>query len=450
MHAAPKATSAHRHLLPLAAALCLLGTTPAWAATEIQFWHAMTGELADKIDAIARDFNASQPDYVVKPSYRGNYSETMTGAIAAFRAGQAPTIVQIFEVGTATMMAARGATEPVYHLMEQSNQPFDPSAYLPAVTGYYSSADGQMLSMPFNSSTPVLYVNRTILDQAGVDEVPRTWEALGDALERVIDSGAARCGLTTTWPSWIQLENYAARHDLPFATEANGFAGLDTRLAFDTSEVAAHLQRLVDWQQDGRFRYGGRVDDAMPMFYSGQCAMITASSASLAGIRANAQAFDFEVAPLPWSTTALEHQGREQPLNTIIGGASLWVMAGKSAEENAAAASFFHYLSSPEVQADWHQFSGYLPITEAAYELTRESGFYDQHPGTGTAIEQLTSSEPTDNSRGLRLGNMVQVRDVIEEELERVFSGAQTVQEGLDNAVRRGNQLLERFQRANG
>lgn len=443
--------SRHAYRLPsLALSSLVVGITAAslsltaQAATEIQWWHAMGGELGSKINEIADDFNDSQADYVVKPSFRGNYSETMTGAIAAFRANQQPAIVQIFEVGTATMMSAEGAVYPAYQLMEEHGREFDPEAFLPAVTGYYTTSDGEMLSMPFNSSTPVLYVNRSILDDAGVEEVPETWEELGEVLGTVVESGAAECGLTTTWPAWIHLENFAARHDQPFASEENGFGGLETRLVFNDNDTVTHIERLNEWQQDGRFRYGGSYDDGAPAFYTGRCAMLTASSASLAGVRANAENFEFSVETLPYSSELVD-----TPQNTIIGGASLWVMQGKSDEEYAAVAAFFDYLASPEVQADWHQFSGYLPITQASMELTEEQGFYEQNPDAEVAIRQMSGVEPTVNSKGLRLGNMAQIRDVIEEELEKVFNGDVSVEQGLDDAVRRSNELLERFERAN-
>lgn len=149
--------------------LTLLGAQPVAAATEVVWWHAMEGSLGEKVNEIAEGFNQSQSDYVVKPVYKGTYGENMTSTIAAFRAGKAPAITQIYEVGTATMMNAKGAIYPVYQLMKDTGQPFDPKAYLSAVTGYYSTADGNMLSLPFNSSTPVVYYNRDLFDKAGLD-----------------------------------------------------------------------------------------------------------------------------------------------------------------------------------------------------------------------------------------------------------------------------------------
>ncbi|KPM82159.1 sn-glycerol-3-phosphate ABC transporter substrate-binding protein UgpB [Cobetia sp. UCD-24C] len=450
-HASTRTTAtATRRLASLALAIGFASASAsALAATEVEWWHAMGGGLGKKVDEIAADFNASQDDYVVKPVFKGNYSETMTSAIAAFRAGKGPDIVQIFEVGTATMMSAKGAIVPVHQLMAdfapQEGTAFDPNAYLSAVTGYYTDTDGKMLSLPFNSSTPVTYYNKDVLAKAGVDSLPQTWQEMGAALKKVVDSGAASCGLTTTWPSWVMLENFSARNDVPFASQANGFAGTDTRLEFNTTAVVDHIQRLDDWQADKRFVFGGRFDDAAPKFYSGECAMMMGSSASYAGVKESAKGFEFGVAPLPYDSDVIE-----TPQNSIIGGASLWVLSGHSDEEYQGVAKFFQYLSKPEVQADWHQFTGYLPITTAAAELTREQGFYAENPGTDVAITQMTSATPTENSKGLRLGNMVQIRDVINEELEKIFSGKESVQDGLDNAVKRGDSLLEKFERANG
>ncbi|MCK8068493.1 sn-glycerol-3-phosphate ABC transporter substrate-binding protein UgpB [Cobetia sp. 1CM21F] len=450
-HASTRTTAtATRRLASLALAIGFASASAsALAATEVEWWHAMGGGLGKKVDEIAADFNASQDDYVVKPVFKGNYSETMTSAIAAFRAGKGPDIVQIFEVGTATMMSAKGAIVPVHQLMAdfapQEGTAFDPNAYLSAVTGYYTDTDGKMLSMPFNSSTPVTYYNKDVLAKAGVDSLPQTWQEMGVALKKVVDSGAASCGLTTTWPSWVMLENFSARNDVPFASQANGFAGTDTRLEFNKTAVVDHIQRLDDWQADKRFVFGGRFDDAAPKFYSGECAMMMGSSASYAGVKESAKGFEFGVAPLPYDSDVIE-----TPQNSIIGGASLWVLSGHSDEEYQGVAKFFQYLSKPEVQADWHQFTGYLPITTAAAELTREQGFYAENPGTDVAITQMTSATPTENSKGLRLGNMVQIRDVINEELEKIFSGKESVQDGLDNAVKRGDSLLEKFERANG
>jgi sn-glycerol 3-phosphate transport system substrate-binding protein len=432
----------------LSAAVALgigLGTATAQAATEIQWWHAMGAELGQKINEIAEGFNASQSDYVVKPVYKGEYTETMTGAIAAFRAGQQPHIVQVFEVGTATMMAAEGAVYPVYQLMADTGEPFDPEAYLPAVVGYYTTPEGDMLSLPFNSSTPVLYYNKTAFEKAGLDPEtpPKTWPELVAAAEATQAAGYP-CGFTTGWQQWVQVENFSAWHNLPLGTRENGFAGLDTELVFNTTDVVDHIANMAEWQKTKIFDYGGRRSDSAPKFYNQECVMYMNSSAAYAAVKNNAQGFEFGIGMLPYYDTI-----EGAPQNSIIGGATLWVLQGHEPEEYEGVAKFFTYLSSPEVQADWHQFSGYLPITQAAYELTKEQGFYEKNPGTETAIQQMTLNPPTPNSKGLRFGSYVQIRDIIDEELEAVWNGSKSAQDALDAAVERGSQLLREFEDTN-
>lgn len=410
------------------------------AATQIEWWHAMGGSLGQKVDEIAADFNGSQSDYVVKPVFKGSYADTMTGAIAAFRAHKQPAIVQVFEVGTATMMAAHQAIYPVYQLMQDTHEPFDPHAYLAAVTGYYTDSHDKMLSLPFNSSTPVLYYNRQLFQKAGVSAPPKTWEQMPEVAKKLRAAGV-NCGFTTSWQSWVQLENFAARHNLPFASAGDGFLSNDVELLINKPPFIKHISALQQWAKDGTFKYGGRRSDSAQLFYSGQCAMYMGSSASYAGVRDNLKD-NFGVSSLPYWQSLVK-----KPQNSIIGGASLWVLRGHSDKVYQGVAKFFHYLSSAKVQADWHQFTGYLPITTAAYKLTKEQGFYQHNPGTDVAIKQMTQVAPTVNSKGLRLGNFPQIRDVINEELEQVWSGDKSAQQALDSAVARSDKLLAQFHR---
>ncbi|HIH5504766.1 TPA: sn-glycerol-3-phosphate ABC transporter substrate-binding protein UgpB [Proteus mirabilis] len=424
----------------LAIAIALF-TSPTYAKTEIEWWHAMGGALGQKVNQIASDFNASQSEYVIKPVYKGTYPETMTSAVAAFRAKNQPAIVQVFEVGTASMMGAKKAVFPVYQLMEKTNEPFDPNSYLSTVTAYYTTSDGKMISLPFNSSTPVLYYNKALFKQAGIEQPPKTWKEMGAVSQKLLDAGV-KCGFTTTWQSWTQIENFGARNNLPIATKNNGFDGTDTSFLFNQAPFVAHIQRMADWSKSGIFKYGGRQSDAMPLFYTQECAMVMESSAGFAGIKENMKGVDIGVSQLPYDDTLVA-----KPANSIIGGASLWVMAGRPDAEYNGVAKFFTYLSSPEVQADWHQATGYLPVTKSAYALTQQQGFYQQNPGADTAILQMTTSDSTANSKGLRFGNFLQTREIVDEELEKVWSGKQSAQAALDNAVKRGNEQLRRFER---
>ena len=420
----------------------------AQAQTTVEWWHAMGGELGAKLEQVAQNFNDSQDEFRVMPSYKGTYPETMTAAIAAFRANQQPAIVQVFEVGTGTMMAAEGAIVPVYQLMEEHGNGFDPSIFLPQVVGYYTDTDGHMLSMPFNSSTPILYYNKTVFEAAGLDpeQPPRTWQELEQMSRQIMESGAAPCGFTSQWISWIQTENFSAWHNQPIGTGENGFAGLDSRLTLNGPAQVRHWGNLKQWADEGLFRYGGPVggDNAPPAFYAQECAIYMASSAARAGVIANTEAFDLGFGMLPYYD---DIEGA--PQNSIIGGATLWVLSGKSDDEYRAVAAFFDYLTQPEVQADWSEATGYLPITQAAYDLSTERGFFADNPGSETAIQQITLNEPTENSKGLRFGNYVQIRGIIDEEFEQMLSGAKDAQAALDSVVARGNDLIEQFQAQN-
>jgi len=429
----------------LAASLGLAVAGAAQAATEVEFWHSMTGALNTRLNELTDEFNASQSEYKVNPTYKGAYGEALNAGIAAFRAGNAPHILQVFEVGTATMMHARGAVKPVSELMVEAGQDFDTSRYIPAVAGYYTAPDGRMMSFPFNSSTPVFYYNKDAFKRAGLDpeQPPKTWAQVEDAARKIVESGAAPCGFTTSWPSWVQAETFSAWHNTEFATRNNGFDGLDARLAIDSDLHVRHIDNLARLSKEGLFGYGGRGNLGDSVFYSGQCAMSTASSSAQANIGANAQ-FDVGISTLPYYDDVAG-----APQNTIIGGASLWVFNGKPADEYKAVAAFLEFLSGTDVQARWHQQTGYLPITTAAYEQTKASGFYDSHPGADVSVEQMIV-KTTDKSRGVRLGNLPQIRDIIEEEFELIWAGKQDARQGLTRAVERGNEVLTRFERSAG
>lgn len=435
--------SAFRYLGLVLAAIHV-AMAPAHAATDIQWWHAMSGELGRQLEKLAADFNAEQSGYRIVPVYKGNYTETVTAAIFAFRSRGQPAIVQVNEIATATMMAAKGATYPVYELMRDEAEVFAPAAYLPAITGYYTDLAGNMLSFPFNASTPILYYNKDLFRAAGLDPnvPPKTWPELGVAAKRLRAAGAA-CGFTTAWPSWINVENFSAFHNLPIATKSNGLGGLDAVLTFNNPAMVRHIAQLAEWQKTRVFDYSGRSTVAEPRFQKGECGIFLGSSGTRADIMANSK-FEVGYGMLPYWPNV-----EGAPQNSIIGGATLWVLRDRPRDEYKGVAKFFAFLSKPDVQAAWHQKTGYLPITRAAFDLTRAQGFYDRNPGTANSIEQITLKPPTENSRGLRLGSFVLIRDAIEDELEQAFSGKKPAQAALDAAVERGNRFLRQFERAN-
>ena len=429
----------------VAAAAVLASASVASAQTEIQWWHAMGGNLGDAVNALADGFNKSQSEYKVNPVYKGSYTETLTAAIAAFRAKQAPHIVQVFEVGTANMMAAKGAVYPVYQLMADAKEPFDPKAYIGPVYGYYSTTDGKLLSMPFNSSTPVLYWNKELLQKAGLDpeKPPKTWPELGEMAKKAVAAGA-KCGFTPQWQTWTMIENYGAYHNLPYATKANGFGGIDIELKFNDPARIKFIQMLSDWTKDKTFVYGGREGKSTALFNAGDCVFHIASSATASAIDKALGTGKFGIAMMPYSPDVIA-----KPQNSIIGGATLWVLQGKPAAEYKGVAKFLNYLASTPVQAKWHQETGYVPVTLAAAEVTEKDGFYKKFPGREIAVQELTLNPPTENSKGLRIGNFVQIRDIVDSELESVWSGKKDAKAALDEAVKLGNEQLKRFEAAN-
>jgi sn-glycerol 3-phosphate transport system substrate-binding protein len=331
----------------------------------------------------------------------------------------------------------------VHELMREAGERFDPKAYLPAITGYYSTSKGEMLSMPFNSSSTVMWYNKDAFKKAGLnpDQPPKTWPEVFEAAKKLKAAGYNTCGFSNAWVTWVNIEQLSAWHNVPIGTKANGLDGFDTELKINSPLHVRHLQHLVELQKDKTYDYAGRTNTGEGRFTSGECPIMLTSSAFFGNVKANAK-FAFGNAPMPYYPDV-----PGAPQNSIIGGASLWVMGGKKPEEYKGVAKFFSFLSDTDRQVRIHKESGYLPITKAAYAKTKESGFYKEAPYLETPLLELTNKEPTENSRGLRFGNMVQLRDVWAEEIEAALNGQKSAQAALDAAVSRGNQMLRQFER---
>ncbi|NRQ18405.1 sn-glycerol-3-phosphate ABC transporter substrate-binding protein UgpB [Ensifer sesbaniae] len=421
--------------LAAASALSIFATSSAFAATELAWWHAMTGANNETVERLAKEFNESQSEYKVVPVFKGTYAETLNAGIAAFRSRQAPAILQVFDAGSGVMLGAEGAVVPVADVLKKGGYEFDKDQYLPGIVAYYSKPDGTMLSFPFNSSSPVLYYNKDAFAKAGIDTAkpPATWPEVFEAAKKIKASGAANCGFTSTWLTWIQTENFSAWNNVPYGTNENGLAGLEVELKIDAPLFVEHFQSIADLAKDGTFRYGGRTSEAKQLFMSGECAILTESSGGLGDIVKSG--VNYGVGQLPY------YEGHG-PQNTIPGGASLWVFAGKSDAEYKGVAEFFHFLSKTETQAQLHQVSGYLPVTLAAYEETKKSGFYEKNPGRETPIKQMMGKAPTENSKGVRLVNLPQVRDILNEEFEAMLAGQKDAKTALSEGVAKANAAI--------
>jgi sn-glycerol 3-phosphate transport system substrate-binding protein len=423
----------------VAAAVLLTGVpSTSRAATEIQFWHAMTAVLGERVNDIANKFNASQSEYVVKAVHKGSYPETLNAAIAAYRAKQPPHIVQVFEVGTQTMLSS-GAVYPVYQLMKDHGVAIDWNDVISPVRGYYSTTGGNLYSMPFNSSTPILYYNKNHFKKAGLpDKPPATWDAV-ESMAKKLKAAGVKCPFSSAWPSWVLVENMHAYHDQPFADNRNGFDGLATTLKINGAFGVKMMEQLSRGAKEGWFTYGGRLNKAEALMTAGECGIFTTSSAYIGNLtRASEGKFTWGTGPLP--RLAGFPQG-----NSIIGGATLWVMRGAKPEEYKGVAQFFKYVASTENQAWWAAVTGYLPLTNSAAKALEASGHYVKNPNQKTAIVQMNAGKTTPNSQGIRLGNFNSVRDAIEEQMENIFSGSKTPKQGLDDAVAKSNDILKEF-----
>jgi sn-glycerol 3-phosphate transport system substrate-binding protein len=449
--------------LALVAALVVAVPGAALAKTEIHFWHAMTGQLGEALAEQARQFNDGQTEYEVKPLQKGGYAETLTSAIAAYRQKNPPHIVQVFEVGTQTMLLS-GAIHPVHELMQQHEIRVNWDDFIKPVVGYYTK-DGKLYSMPYNSSTPILYYNKDAFKKAGLDpeKPPKTWKDVEAYARKIIGAGAAKCGFSTGWPSWTMVENMHATHDQPFATKNNGFGGVEgVELLINREFGQKHIGALAAWQKDRVYSYGGRGGAADPRFVNGDCAIYIQSSALIGGFTRSVK-FD-------WGTGELPHWGAPyKKATSIIGGATLWVLKGKPDAEYRGVARFLEFLARPEQQMWWHVNTGYLAISNTAVRNLEQGYHFVRNPKQYTAFAQLTGLPPaapralqgkktapakpervaTPNSSGLRLGNFVQIRDAIESELENVFAGKKSVKQGLDDAAAKSNALLKEFAATN-
>jgi sn-glycerol 3-phosphate transport system substrate-binding protein len=414
--------------------------------TKIVWWHAMTAALNDEVNRLTDLFNKSQDDVAVTAIYKGGYPEVLTATIAAFRAGQAPNLAQVFEVGTGSMLAAGKAVKQIWELAGETGAQIDPKAYIPAVRGYYSLADGRMASMPFNSSTAVMWYSKDAFRKAGLDpdKPPATWQEVAAAAKAIKDKNAAAVPMTTSWPTWIQLEQYSALHNIPFATKANGFEGLDAELAINSKPHVKHIERLLEMSKDGTFKYAGRDNQPDQLLMSGEAGIHFNSSANRGNLVKNAK-YDWGEALLPYDPEIIKN-----PLNSIIGGASLWAMTApnRTAAEYKAVAAFLQFLGNPENDAAWTQNTGYVPVTLAGFELSQKQGYYDRNSGADLPVKQLVRGTVTDNSRGLRLGRLLEIRNIIQEELERALQGGQGAQQAMDSAVARGNKILRDFEKS--
>ena len=410
---------------------------PASAKTELQWWHAMGGNLGETVNTIAENYNASQNDYVIIPTYKGGYEDTMTAGIAAFRAKQQPHILQVFDAGAATIINAPGATIPVADLMQEYGQGFNIEDYIEGVRYFYADSDGKMIGMPFNASTPLLYYNKEAFAKAGVANPPATWEEFEAIAPKLKDAGYT--ALAQSHSPWILSENFHSRHNLQLATGNNGYDSTDVEILYNNDSMKMHWGKMKEWLDDGHYGFYGRAwGDNQDAFVQKKVAMWMGSSGSFGGLKKSTD-FEFGTTFLPYWKSVID-----EPKGTFIGGAALFAMSGKSDAENKGTADFFSYMTNPENQVFWHKATGYVPITTAAYDMAKQEGYYNKSPDAEVGILQL--SQPGGEwTKGYRLGYYVQIREVMYSKFDDIFSGKSSVDEAFAEMTAESNKLLARF-----
>ncbi len=411
------------------------------AAQEIVMWHAFEGFLYEKFNELVEDFNHQSSSCQIKLVYQGNYRETFDNGVEAFELGKPPHILQVYEVATQTMMMKPEMFRSAEELMRAFYKKFDPAIYIDAVREFYATSEGEMYSLPWNASTGILFYNKEAFVKAGLDpgSPPKTWEQMEKMGKKLVEAGFT--GFTTAWPAAYHLEFFCAWHNIPFATQENGFKGLNSRLIFNSPYPVRHLNKLAEWAKEGIFSYQGRfTKEPEELFASGRCAILLQGANRLPVLERLTKK-PIGVGFFPYCK---EIPGA--PYNLNIGGSSFWALKGFDEESYRGIAQFFAYLSLPEVQAWWHQQTGYLPITESAYYLTKKKGFYEKHPAAEIAVCTVMQS-PTPFTKGIRLGDYPVIRDKIIDYLEKAIHGEMSGQEALDGAVREGNQILADFQK---
>ncbi|AVF04097.1 MULTISPECIES: extracellular solute-binding protein [Devosia] len=422
--------------LSVATATLLVSAAAAQAAT-IEFWYGNTGNVETAIQAQCDSFNAAQSDHEVTCVGQGSYEIGMQKAIAAYRSGNAPVLIQFFDAGTLDLMLS-DAVVPVQDIMPDVAW----DNYITGARAYYETSDGRLYSQPYNSSTLLFYTNKAQLEDAGVTETPQTWEEVIAAAEKLQATGHA-CPFVTDGNTWRVLEQFSARHGLPIASNHNGYDGLNAEYVLNSTFVVDHLTNLVEWRKQGLVRLdvdtkAGRYTEA---FNAGECAMMEGSSGSYA---AAATAFG-DAGNLSVSMAPM-YEGYDRH-NTLVGGASIYVMKGHGDEEVAAAKAFLDFLRTPEQQMFFTAATGYVPVTNDVMDAIEASGEADDAKYATAAIGIDSMNQPsTEDSRGIRLGFYVQFREVFMEETQKAWNGEQTMQVALDNAKARGDELLRRFE----
>lgn len=417
--------------------------TPAPTGDQItlEFWHAMGGNLGELVNALVQRFNESQDRIVVNATYQGSYDDTYNALLAAFDAGTEPNIIQNFDLATQTMIDT-GRIIPVHELMAADN--YDPEVFVPAVRDYYSTEDG-MVALAFNSSTPLIYYNQEMFDQAGVDAPDPEWtfSDFRATCDTLMEANVAPFCFTFGQVGWF-FEQMLANSGGLYFNENNGRTGRTTEVLFNQDQGVEVFSFLTGLIQDGYAPNLGNTWTETDSTFTTQQAAIMIDSTSDVSIIENSE---FEV-----GTAFIPHSDSSERNGVIIGGAALWLIDTGTPEEQAAAWEFLKFMAAPEQQITWHTGTGYFPVRTDLRDNPELQQFWEENPNFRTAIEQLATTETTmpDGSLnyavlGGRAGPFPAIRRIIVETYSRVLDDGLSPQDALNEAAEKANEELENY-----
>ena len=424
-----------------ALALAFCATTASADKIKFDYWYGLSGDLGAVLAQTCDRFNAAQDKYEAVCTGYDGYELVVQSAIAAFRAGKAPALLQSFDAGTADLMLS-GQFYAVTQMMKDYNIEINWDDYFPGIANYYASSKGELFSMPFNSSTAVMYYNTDDLASVNMP-APTTWDEFDATLKALKAKNPEKCSYGYEPSVWIDLEQYSAMNNVALATNNNGYDGLDTQYLYNTTSAVKHMQDIKGWLDAGlaemKVSAGGM--NSQEAFSQNICSFFFGSIANHSSLNLkHADDLNWDVAMIPVEKGVERH-------NSVVGGASLWVLAGKTEEEYRGVAEYLKFIATPEEIKFWVSNTGYIAVTKSAFDALTAEGFYSAAPykGREVAITSLTATEPGPLNRGFRLGSMIQHRAEWLSEVQAALAGQKTVQEAYDTSVERGNALLEKF-----
>jgi sn-glycerol 3-phosphate transport system substrate-binding protein len=406
-------------------------TEPAKEPVKVVWWHSMSGELGKAADKLVSDFNASHPDIKVEGVFQGTYDESLNKLKASMDSKSGPSLIQVYEIGSKFMIDS-GAVTPVQQFIDEEK--YDVSSLEPNISSYYTF-DGKQYSMPFNTSNPILYYNKDLFKNAGIENPPTTYQEVADDAKKLTEGSVT--GASFAIYGWF-MEQLLANQGKDLVNNGNGRESSATE-SLVNQEAAANTLTWWKGMVDNKsvLNLGRKTDDTKKAFLAGQIAMTLDSTASLRGIVDGAAGkFEVGTAFLPKPDTSSEG-------GVVVGGASLWVLNNKPSEEQKAAWEFIKYLAEPAVQAEWHISTGYFPITTKAYDEQIVKDNLAKYPQFQTAVDQLHASKPSTASQGAVMGVFPDARQTVEGAIEEVFSGKKDVKAALDDAAKQITEKID-------